>query len=218
MSVDLWALYKTVYARTRRPKSALTNELAFRAAEAAKAIVESENISSVEDLKTWESLWLRQPDVQATKFCAEVFEYALLTGDYVINRPHQNIGALGGYDPSIGSVYIATSVDRPGNIKVGATSIAPGKRVNQLRIRHGIDFALSDAIYTAYPGRVETLFQKACQKHRTNTNIYAESNEWYEMEPMSAFRYLEALQGLLASYDFELKNPELQKVVNVLAG
>jgi len=217
MPVDLWSIYKTLYSRTRRAKSALTKELASRAEEAAKLIIESENISGVEDLKIWESLWLQQSDVKATKSCAAQFEYALLTGDYVINRPIQKIGALGGYDPSQGSVYIAISADRPYEIKVGSTSVEPQKRIVQLRNRHGIDLVLSGVLYTAYPGRVETIFQKVWQKHRVNTNAHGKSNEWYQMEPISALRSLKSLQELLAVYEFNLKHPDLLNTIYKLS-
>jgi hypothetical protein len=209
---DLWGLYKTVYARTTRTKSPITDEYAKQAKEAARLVADTESLAAVDVLRYWENLWLSQPDVKSRISCADRFENALISGIYTNKKPPVLAGDFG-RNPIFGSVYVALWSGRPDEVKVGATSMDIEKRLNKFRQRYGVAIELHEKFDTLYPFKVEMFFQKTFQIFRVRTNAHGESNEWYKMKAGTAIFYLREMSRILDSCSHDLNHISVTQVI-----
>jgi hypothetical protein len=209
---DLWSLYKTVYARTTRTKSPITDEYAKNAEKAARVVAETESLTAVDALRYWENLWLSQQDVKSRISCADRFENALISGVYTNKKPYV-LGGNFGRNPIFGSVYVALWSGRPDEVKVGATSMDIDKRLYRFRQRYGVAIELHERFDALYPFKVETFFQKTFQILRVRTNAHGESNEWYQMKAETAIFYLREMSRILDSCSHDLNHISVTQVI-----
>lgn len=186
--VNLWCVYKQAKQRTQRNHSDITKALAWRAAAAAKAILASPTLKSVQIFRMIELEWAKQPDVRANSVVlANRFYNAIRTDNFEINIPHIRNANLG-YNPAYGQVYCLTSSDKPGLVKIGATTMHIHKRMVKLKCRHGYsDLYLVFQTFVQEPFVIESMVHKSLKPWRDNNG-----EEWFAVRPGTVMAEIKA--------------------------
>jgi len=185
---NLYLIYRNVKQRVRpgrSPKSTETQHKAAAMVEAAENLVLPGAIPTlklVSKFRKAEDAWRNSYDVSAsTKSLADQFEDAIRSGNYVIERPYVSIFTdEGGYNPQSGLVYCAQSESKPGQLKIGVTTMKLKDRLQKMSTRYGIEevrplFTIS----VSSPAEIE-MYAKAKLRDLLVTGCTkGDSVEWY---------------------------------------
>ena len=127
---DLWSIYKSVQARTKRSigYSASRRQAAEGAARAMKAVIVQPTIENAQAFADAENAYLTQSSSGTIQLLSNRVIAAIKKNRYVINKPQINTYALQGHGPRKGKVYVARSSRKPGEIKLGYTTLILEKR------------------------------------------------------------------------------------------
>lgn len=183
---DLGAILRKVQNRTRkRPDAAGHRTAAIEAAEAAAAFVRAPSWKLLDAFAEKERQWLALCQRPCMAYAPE-FRRALKSGNYV--RGQQGIKSAGSsrINIAIGYVYGAVTTDRPGWVKLGATSRHPTDRLAEFQRKYALRditpiffFEISDA-HLAEAELHRRLYSRRVSRGPTD------SREWFDMDPHAA--------------------------------
>lgn len=179
--LDLWNVYKSVYLRASKARETSRHEAAENAAVALRLVVEKPSQAATRRFMKAERVFLDHPCTTAASraFGPQVLE-AVRSGEYVCNKPQIKTFALQGEDARPGIVYVAHSNRRPGELKLGYTTLKPAKRAQLFRDKYGYShFEVVAHARTAEPSRLESLVQAQLRSVRIQGSTKGDSNEWY---------------------------------------
>ena len=107
---------------------------------------------------------------------------AIRTNRFAIDKPVIKTYALQGEAPLPGKVYVARSKTRPGELKLGYTTMNLVKRAQLFRSKYGYaDFRIIAHVSTKNPALLENLVQAELRSVRVCGNVKGDSNEWYRL-------------------------------------
>lgn len=183
MTTNLYLLYKGVYSRMRPKrilKSYATEEKGRKMVEAAKAIVESPSLMAVTQFKEAEMAWIQSSDVSTNvKLIAPRFESAIISGDYFVDRPHVN-RAQTGWVADEGTIYCVSTSSKPGQIKIGGTTMNLETRLQKLSTRYGYDdLTIEFAMEVDHVSDVEAYAHTILENKRVARKVKNDSLEWF---------------------------------------
>jgi len=179
---DLWSIYKSVQARTKRSigSSTARRRAAASAARAMKAVIVQPTIENAQAFAHAENTYLAHSSSGTTQLLSSRVIEAIEKNRYVINKPPINTYALQGHGPRKGKVYVARSSRKPGEIKLGYTTLDLEKRAQLFRSRYQYeDFYIEHHAVAANPKKLESLVAERLKHLRVNVNEKGNSNEWY---------------------------------------
>jgi hypothetical protein len=223
MPSDAVNLYD-IYAKFLSRKGSGSIELgvraaAHRAAEIAKQVLDAPTPENVRAIKAAEAAWMRLARGSRVSYAKE-FAAAIGSGNFYVKRRGVN-SAWGTYQPEEGYIYGASSRDRPGWMKLGATTESPLVRIEQFRKRHGLkEVTLMYFAKVAKPFSIENEIRK-CLKIYNRHESLADSREWFAVTPQHAMQTaIDAIARLdvkvfipvKASKQMELRNAPRAKV------
>ena len=202
-TIDLWKIYKTVYARFHYVMSAGTksDETRCRATKmeaAALKIIEAAEknedmpamLRLITQLEKAETTYGNSPDVRGgNPRASELFEEAVRSGNYMIGRPHQI-----SKKPERGTVYCARAAfgTRKGQLKIGHTTLLLKKRLQLYRSKYGYEMTPIFSMEVEKPTEIEREVQSRLKPYRISGSTNGDSNEWYRIDAARAMRTIKS--------------------------
>ena len=107
---------------------------------------------------------------------------AVKTGNYEINIPPQIAHELQNKNVS-GHVYVLTSPSKPGQCKLGGTTMPINDRVNAYQNKYGYSVKVFFSKSVQRPFQLEKLVAKNLASKRVSGSTFRDSNEWYFCDP-----------------------------------
>jgi hypothetical protein len=178
--INLYDIYRKVSARARTQKSAETRRMAEEMRKAADRIVDKPSLMLVKDFRKAEYLWHLCPDVRISgALLADQFETAIRSKEFVSVRSYFDPRGSNG-DRQFGMVYCAMSASKPGQFKLGFTTMKLETRLQKMTTRHGIEKVRPlFAINVEYPAGIEAQAKEKLRDYLVAGNTKCDSNEWY---------------------------------------
>jgi hypothetical protein len=113
-------------------------------------------------------------------YYADIAEKAVRAGNYEVAIPHEISHR---YDEKPGRVYVLTSRSRPGECKLGATTMTMIGRCVAYWTKYGNHVDDFFSLETRAPFSLEKLVAERISNLRVAGNVRGDSIEWYRMQP-----------------------------------
>jgi len=179
--INLYDIFKQVKQRACTPKSAETERKAEAMIAAAERIVsETPSLELVAEFRKAEELWRASYDVSAsTKSMADRLEAAIRSRNYVVKIWPGNKLATG-YNPVSGLVYCVRDASKPGQLKIGVTTMKLRARLQKMETRYGYENVQPlFVINVSKPAEIEHHAQERLRVCRVTGKTKGDSVEWY---------------------------------------
>jgi hypothetical protein len=108
---------------------------------------------------------------------------AIKNDNYYIEIPHQISHSWNETDNTCGWIYLLTATQKPGQVKVGATTMLPKDRVKAYRSKYGYPVSLCWSKFVRRPFSVEDRVKSSVSNCRVSGLTEGDSNEWYHIDP-----------------------------------
>ena len=117
---------------------------------------------------------------------------AIENDNYYIEIPHQIAHAWNENSNTRGWIYILTSTTKPGQVKLGATTMLPQDRVVAYKSKYGYPASLHWYKFVTMPFSVEKKIQASISECRVSALTEGDSNEWYGVDPATMISLAES--------------------------
>jgi hypothetical protein len=195
MALDLYSYYKKYYQRWHRNQFNddffELKEISYQIAYIAYRNKFSKNEKSLLKIK---KLVQELSEIEE-KYCGmQMFhkdiERALKKNDYEVNVPYSKIHKWN-FDSDLSAyVYIAISNLRPGECKLGVTTLEPSVRAKKYLHKYGYSIKIYKSLIAKNPYSIENKAQNDLEHLRVSKNIENDSIEWYRMDPEEMYRFI----------------------------
>ena len=191
-TIDLCVTRKLVNQRYQNEKMESQKVIALQASNAMKTVRDCPTIENAIEFSLIENLYLMNSKKQNIKCYGTDVCQAIKTGNYTNTMPKLNKLGLGGNatNPEMGKLYIAQCATRPGQLKIGYTTLTIKKRFALHRDRYGENLTEYFSVDCPYPAKTEQNMERILKQYRYAITKKNESNEWYKCTESKA---LEAL-------------------------
>ena len=145
-----------------------------------------------------ETSYLSHPDslARSVSYAPEIIK-AIRTKAYYLERPQINIYGLSSHTSARGYIYVATSLQREGEVKIGFTTMPLEKRAQKFRARYGYeDFKMSEYALCESPEYLESLVADELYEYRTDGNVRNDSIEWYQCDALEVVQLIEKISTI----------------------
>jgi hypothetical protein len=179
--VNLYDIYKQVKQRARTLKSIETQCRAEVMINAAKLITTTPTLMQVAAFRKYEDQWLNSHDVStAAKSMANKFEAAIISNNFVIERwPGNRRGTIID-SPDYGQIYCAKDGSKPGQLKIGVTTMKLSARLQKMQTRYGYEnIQPLFVINVSKPYDIENYVQSKLRSVLVSGCTKGDSVEWY---------------------------------------
>jgi hypothetical protein len=105
---------------------------------------------------------------------------AVETGKYTIDRPYA-IRHRFDENNREGLIYVMSSNSRPGQVKLGATTLSMHKRLKCYEAKYQYSVQAEKWKTVLKPFVLENNIAEKISKHRVSSNTNGDSNEWYHL-------------------------------------
>lgn len=194
-SEDLWSITKLVKQRYSRIEDEHQKELAWLAYESMKIVREDPSIENAQDFVDIEQDFLLHPKTRknAVSYSERVYE-AIKSNNFNYNsKPKINYAGNDKNAPSQGYLYIANSDTRPGQIKIGYTTLPLRKREQKYKIRYGYSINITKFAFVESPHKFEIELHRALRDLRVSGLEKQDSNEWFYCDEDIAIQYINSI-------------------------
>ena len=192
MSLDLYDHYKKFYQRWHRNQDNeelremkdLAHEIAFflhknrekRGKSALrKSLLMAKNLAKLEKSYGHNHL-----------FSYAIVE-AISNNNFVINVPPVKMHSWNFDDGKCAYIYVATSLERLGESKLGVTTLDPEIRANKYSAKYGYSISIYRSIEAKNPFEIEADIENELTNFRITKNTVSDSIEWYKISPEKLF-------------------------------
>ena len=190
MKLDIYKIYHAVRERARRHAGTFAELPAQKMKAAMKAVLEDPTVDSARRFSQLEQEWA------STAFPKKLYGNqlisAVVSGNFEVKRPVAIRNFCLGDDPQEGWIYIATAVKRPGEVKVGYTTIGLEKRLQVFQSKHGFPLEIAYSAIVPYPARLEEAVHDALRGVRSWGGLGGV--EWFEIGALECQKILESLR------------------------
>ena len=179
--VNLYDIYKQVKQRARTLKSIETQRRAEVMIANAKLITETPTLKQVAAFRKTEDHWRCSYDVSANaKSMADQFETAIRSKYYVVTVWPGNRYTTIINPPASGLIYCASEVTKPGQLKIGVTTMKLSSRLQKMQTRYGYkNIQPVFAIKASMPYDIENAVQNMLRSLLVSGCTKGDSVEWY---------------------------------------
>jgi hypothetical protein len=180
MKINMYKIYKMMSQRViRRPNNnnvakmkSLTKSLLTDGLNKSEMLVVVEKIRNLESsISTFRRMYSLE------------LKHAIENDNYYIEIPHQIAHAWNETSNIRGWIYILTSTTKPGEVKLGATTMLPQDRVVAYRSKYGYPVSLYWYKFAKMPFSVEGKMRASMSECRVSALTEGDSNEWYGIDP-----------------------------------
>jgi len=124
---------------------------------------------------------------------AKRLKRALQSRNFIINIPYPILPLWQDHSKTNGTIYIFTSPEAPGLVKLGATTIDIQKRASVFSKRYHIPITIKFQKNSYDPFVTEKKIGSVFSELRTNGCSYGYSNEWYNVDARLMINKIEEL-------------------------
>lgn len=175
--VNLYDISKSFYQRSNRNQSCLLKAEAY----SVSRDLWNEKRSKRDLIKIISVLKKIERSIPGLSvFFADRAEKAVRNDNYFVRVPY---AIAHRYNDRPGRVYILTSKSRPGECKLGATTLSMRDRCEKYESRYGYDVSTFFSIDCAKPFALEKRVADKISELRTVRNASGDSIEWYQIKP-----------------------------------
>lgn len=195
--INLYEIYSRVCNRKNKGSTAPGARLAaHEAAEKARLLQQCPNSKTLAAFREAEQQWARLAGGDSKSY-ADEFECALRSGSYVVQPRGVNSPWSQDWNPEQGFIYGAMSLDRPGWIKLGATTMPVLDRLAAFARKYQLrEIRLMFHARVYQPARIEREIQQRLRTYRVQMSS-KDSREWFNVNAQHAMRTAEdAIQSL----------------------
>ena len=185
--MDLYQIYKLFKQRAKRTPDCKVSE---KIACLAKGMFSS-NLSKKSLLKVIidiQALEIFLP--QHLKRYGYKMELAVQSGTYSAERPYQIRHKYYQKDLT-GVIYLLSSANKKGQLKLGATTLEIDKRISLFQSRYGYPVRLVAAKLVRNVFMVEEMVAKELDLYRVSRQTSGDSNEWYAISYSKIWKQIE---------------------------
>jgi hypothetical protein len=188
MTTDIAKLYLKVKQRSEKDRGKSCEHQAEEARVAAHLLMSSQTLAKVQAFARLEKKWLSHRVLYLDPV-APKFESAIRSGDFVCNyRTINNYNT--GFNPEEGWLYLMTTTDRPGEVKIGCTINELRRRLLRIRRQHEPNAMLFSAKWVRKPALLENILHTHYSLSRVAGNTSGASTEWFEFDEYKVERYI----------------------------
>lgn len=193
MSEDLYKIYRALSQRARRDSNS-AEKLAMK--ETMKFIV-SREISQEAMLNAAKELIRLEHSIRpkVRNLLAPRVKAAIESGKYCIEVPYPILHRWKDSALQEGYIYIASSPQKPNQLKLGATTMEPKKRANKYRCKYGYEIQIIWSKKVKAPFLQEKHIQDQIGSFRVSGLTHGDSNEWYRLSEKSLRSYAQNLSS-----------------------
>ena len=179
--INLYDIYRKVCNRKNSGSIEPGARLAAKiAADKAFELIEKVSPSTLTSFREAERKWASAAGTSKKSY-ADEFEAAIRSGNYIVRRTGVNNAWNESYQPPEGYIYGAESSERPGWIKLGATTEGPLDRIEAFRKRYGLkDIFLMYHAWVEKPMSVENAIRISLRDYGVR-NSKNDSREWFNV-------------------------------------
>jgi len=214
--INLYDIYRKVSHRRRSIKSIETQRRAEAMRDAADAIIDRPTLKLVKEFRKAEDLWLDSDDVLSNMNFADQFEDAIRSKNFVSERSFYDPRGINGTRQT-GVVYCAMSASRPGQLKIGFTTLKLKVRFQKMSKRQNIvePYPLF-AISVSYPAMIEAHAKSNLREYLVSGCTQGQSVEWYETSAIRIARtFVSSIVAHGSSVDKVMLFPDCKNASNI---
>ena len=181
--------------RANRSSSLSQGKIAEIMCQSMNDVLGKPTLKNARQFQKNESSYLSHPDShrRSVSYAPEIIK-AIRTKAYYLERPHINIFGLSSNTSARGHIYIATSMQREGEVKIGFTTMPLEKRAQKFRTRYGYeDFKMSEYALCESPEYLESLIADELYECRSDGNVRNDSIEWYQCDALEVVQLIEKI-------------------------
>jgi len=177
--MDLYKAYKIMKQRAkRRPHDLISRELSkiarsifYLDGDVEKILTKTQAIREVEKNLQY-----------GLKCYGKEMQDAVLSGEYTIDRPY---AIRHRFDRNYrkGLIYVMSANSRPGQVKLGATTLSIYKRLKRYENKYQYSVKAEKWKTVLEPFVLENDIAKKINEYRVAGNTTGDSNEWYHLSP-----------------------------------
>jgi hypothetical protein len=191
---DLWKIYKLVKQRAAKSNDEEQKYLAEMSVQAMKMVRENPSVENAQEFAAVEQNYLNHWNTKshAVSYSGRVIN-AIINNNYTDTKPKFNISPLGNRDPEQGFIYVACSDARPGQVKIGYTTMTIKKRMQLYQSQYGYSIEAAAFAWAQYPARIEMEVHKKLKTLRVCGLENGDSNEWFYCDIQLATSFIEII-------------------------
>lgn len=177
-TVDFYGIYKMFIQRCRRSP---LNTRKLQMKEDFEYLIKNQ-LSEEENLQIAERLIELENSISVRKRYSKIIYTALESGNYTIDVPYPVLHRWSETEQTVGKLYLATSRNKAGQVKFGATTMPLWRREDTYRSNYGYAINIFWSREIEKPFSVEKTVHDAIKKYRVKGLTRGDSNEWYKID------------------------------------
>jgi len=197
--MDFYQKYKLMAQRSKRnPQCKVSEKIAAVARGMFSAGVSRNDIlATVMEIQSLEVFLPKN----LTRYGKEL-ELAVLSGNFTAKRPYQIRHKYEKQHLS-GVIYLLSSPQKRGRLKLGATTLPIEKRIALFESKYGYQVKLVAAKTVKNVFLLENMVSKSLDVYRVAGRTEGDSNEWYAVSYAKMWKQIEATEKKLMSVNIE---------------
>ena len=183
--MELWNVYKMIKQRsTRNPDDCAMAEmtsicgLMFRSRQNARSLIVA--IDRIINLEVRLAPHLKR--------YGQTMKAAVRSGNYSLEVPYVVAHLIKEAPKNYGDIYVLSAIGKPGQVKIGATTMSLSKRCYMYETKDGYPVQIEKSMRVATPFKLEKAVQKLAILSRVRGNANGDSIEWYAMSPSKMWK------------------------------
>ena len=190
--MDLYRVYRALQQRKKRAEGKINSDplilsFAEETVEAMAEVIETPSVESCEALIDVELEYLRLGHSSAKAYGNQVL-VAIQNNDYEINRPYIKKLSVSHEAPEWGVIYIATSLIKPKQVKIGYTTEGIDARFRKYKSKYGYPLKAYFHRYVENPAEKEEILRIILRQYLVSGMRAGDSIEWYHLTPKEALK------------------------------
>ena len=184
-----------VLQRASRSSSLSQGRLAEIMCQSMNDVLGKPTLKNAHQFQKNETAYLSHPGsrTRSVSYAPKIIE-AIRTKAYCLERPQINLYGLSSQSPAQGYIYLATSLQREGEVKIGFTTMTLERRTQKFRARYGYeDFKISEYALCDSPEYLESLVADELYEYRIDGNVRNDSIEWYQCDVLEVVQLIEKI-------------------------
>jgi len=197
--MDFYQKYKLMAQRSKRnPQCKVSEKIAAVARGMFSAdLTRNDVLATVMEIQSLEVFLPKN-----LKRYGKELEVAVLSGRYTAKRPYQIRHKFEKQHLS-GVIYLLSSPQRRGQLKLGATTLQIEKRIALFESKYGYQVNLIAAKTVKNVFLLEDMASKSLDVYRVSARTLGDSNEWYAVSYAKMWKQIEATEKKLMSVNIE---------------
>ena len=197
--MDFYQKYKLMVQRSKRnPQCKVSEKIVYVARGMfSEGVTRDDILAAVMEIQSLEVFLPKN-----LKRYGKELELAVLSERYTAKRPYQIRHKFEKQHRS-GVIYLLSSPQKKGQLKLGATTLQIEKRIALFKSKYGYQVKLVAAKTVKNVFLLEEMVSKSLDVYRVAAQTLGDSNEWYAVSYAKIWKQIEATEKKLMSVNAE---------------